>query len=123
MFDGFEPAHVDVGETTIFARRKGRGAPVLLLHGFPETHLMWRDVAPALTEGFTIVCADLRGCGASGKPPSDGALAPHAKRATARDMIRLMETLGFRRFAVAGHGAPVAAAMKAYRREVAPGRR
>lgn len=61
MFDGFEPVTVDVGETTIFARRGGSGEPVLLLHGFPETHAMWHRVAPALADDFTVVCADLRG--------------------------------------------------------------
>jgi haloacetate dehalogenase len=110
MFDGFAEALVDVGETVIFIRRKGHGPPLLLLHGFPETHLMWHRVAPALAEQFTVVCADLRGYGASGKPPSRADHAPHAKSAMARDMVRLMEALGFRRFAVAGHdrGARVA---------------
>src|SRR5262249_56025505 len=59
MFDGFATAEVDVGETTIFIRRKGSGPPLLLLHGFPQTHLMWHRVAPALAEAFTVVCADL----------------------------------------------------------------
>jgi haloacetate dehalogenase len=110
MFDGFETATVDVGETTIFIRRKGSGRPLLLLHGFPQTHLMWHRVAPALAEDFTVVCADLRGYGASGKPPSRPDHAPYAKRAMARDMVRVIEAQGFGRFAVAGHdrGARVA---------------
>jgi len=109
-FEGFERALVDVGETTIFVRRKGSGPPLLLLHGFPQTHLMWRRVAPALAEEHTVVCADLRGYGASGKPPSRADHTPYAKDAMALDMARAMEALGFARFAVAGHdrGARVA---------------
>jgi haloacetate dehalogenase len=75
---------VDVGETTIFIRRKGGGRPLLLLHGFPETHLMWHRVAPALAQGFTVVCADLRGYGASGKPPSRDDHPPYSKRSETR---------------------------------------
>ena len=103
MFDGFETSVVDVGEATIFIRRKGSGPPLLLLHGFPETHLMWHRVAPALAEEFTVVCADLRGYGASGKPPSTSDHAPYAKRAMACDMVRMMRAQGFPRFRVAGH--------------------
>lgn len=110
MFDGFESSRVDVEETTIFIRRKGSGRPLLLLHGFPETHLMWHRVAPDLAEEFTVVCADLRGYGSSGKPPSRPDHAPYAKSAMALDMSRMMEAQGFRRFSVAGHdrGARVA---------------
>ena len=110
MFDGFETSTVDVGDTAIFLRKRGNGPPVLLLHGFPETHLMWHRVAPAIADEFTVVCADLRGYGASGTPPSTSDHAPYAKRAMALDMVRVMESLGFARFAVAGHdrGARVA---------------
>jgi haloacetate dehalogenase len=110
MFRGFETSVVDVGETTIFLRRKGSGRPLLLLHGFPQTHLMWHQVAPALADEFTVVCADLRGYGASGKPPSARDHAPYSKSVMARDMVRVMEAQGFLRFSVAGHdrGARVA---------------
>jgi haloacetate dehalogenase len=110
MFNGFDTSMVDVGETTIFIRRKGSGPPLLLLHGFPQTHLMWHRVAPVLAEEFTVVCADLRGYGASGKPPSRPDHAPYAKSAMALDMVRTMEAQGFSRFSVAGHdrGARVA---------------
>jgi haloacetate dehalogenase len=110
MFDGFETVQVDVGDTTIFARRKGDGRPLLLLHGFPETHVMWHRVAPVLARQFTVVCADLRGYGRSGKPASTPDHAPYAKSAMAIDMVRLMEALGFSTFSVAGHdrGARVA---------------
>jgi haloacetate dehalogenase len=103
MFTGFETGFADVGETTIFFRRKGAGPPLLLLHGFPETHLMWHRIAPMLAEEFTVVCADLRGYGASGKPVSTPDHAPYSKRALALDMVRLMDELGFTRFFVAGH--------------------
>jgi haloacetate dehalogenase len=103
MLEGFEPVEVETGETRIFARRAGSGPPVLLLHGFPQTHLMWRGVAPLLAARFTVVCADLRGYGRSGCPASTSDHAPYAKRAMARDMVALMQRLGFARFAVAGH--------------------
>jgi haloacetate dehalogenase len=103
MFEGFESLAVDTGETTIFLRRSGSGPPVLLLHGFPQTHLMWRDLAPFLARRFTVICADLRGYGRSGCPPSAPDHAPYAKRAMAADMVRVMEHLGFPTFAVAGH--------------------
>src|SRR5437870_7132007 len=102
MFEGFETSSIDVGETTIFIRRKGSGRPLLLLHGFPETHLMWHRVAPMLAEEFTVICADLRGYGSSGKPRSAPDHAPYAKSAMALDMARVMEAQGFSRFAVAG---------------------
>ncbi|MGH8184950.1 MAG: alpha/beta fold hydrolase [Steroidobacteraceae bacterium] len=110
LFSGFESAHVNVGETTIFMRRRGSGKPLLLLHGFPETHLMWHAVAPALAERYTVICADLRGYGASGKPASRPDHTPYSKQALALDMVRLMAAQGFSRFSVAGHdrGARVA---------------
>lgn len=101
--DGFETAEIDTGETAIFARWSGSGPPILLLHGFPQAHLMWRDVAPALARDFTVVCPDLRGYGRSGCPASSEDHAPYAKRAMARDMAIVMEQLGFARFCVAGH--------------------
>ena len=103
MLNGFETAEIQTGETSIFIRRAGSGSPILLLHGFPQTHLMWRDVAPLLAHRFTVVCADLRGYGRSGCPRSTGDHAPYAKRAMARDMVAVMEQLGFSRFSIAGH--------------------
>ncbi|MBZ9986486.1 alpha/beta hydrolase [Mesorhizobium sp. BH1-1-5] len=103
MFADFEALEIDTGAATIFARRAGSGPGLLLLHGFPQTHLMWREVAPSLARDFTVVCADLRGYGQSSCPPSATDHAPYAKRAMAADMVVLMETLGFRRFMVAGH--------------------
>jgi haloacetate dehalogenase len=103
MMDNFEAAEIQTGETSIFARWSGAGSPILLLHGFPQTHLMWRSVAPILARDFTVVCADLRGYGSSGCPASTPDHAPYSKRAMAQDMVILMEQLGFGRFSVAGH--------------------
>jgi len=101
--DQFETMLIDVEATQLHVRRAGEGPPLLLLHGFPQTHRMWRHVAPRLAASYTVVCPDLRGYGCSGCPPSDAAHAPYAKRALARDLVVLMERLGFARFAVAGH--------------------
>src|SRR5919108_2539414 len=103
MFENFETGRVDVAPPTIWFRRGGTGPPLLLLHGFPQTHLMWRSLAPALAEQFTVVCADLRGYGSSGTPPSTPDHAPYAKAAMAGDMVALMERFGFERFSVVGH--------------------
>jgi haloacetate dehalogenase len=83
---------------------------VLLLHGYPQTHVIWHRVAPLLAERFTVVCSDLRGYGDSGKPDSDASHEPYSKRAMARDQLELMRAFGFERFALVGHdrGARVA---------------
>ncbi len=103
MFDGFEAFDVRVGGTTIHGRRGGSGPPLLLLHGIPETHLMWHRVAPALAEEFTVVVTDLRGYGDSGTPASTADHAPYAMREIARDQVAVMRSFGHRRFGVAGH--------------------
>ena len=94
---------LQIDETSIFVSMGGAGPPLLLLHGFPQTHLMWRVIAPLLARSFTVVCADLRGYGRSGCPPSDEHHTAYAKRRMAQDMVLVMEQLGFREFAVAGH--------------------
>ena len=103
IFANIEPIDVSTSATTLHLRRLGSGPALLLLHGFPETHLMWRSVAPLLARRFTVVCPDLRGYGRSGCPPSTLEHAPYAKRAMANDMASLMERLGFPRFSVVGH--------------------
>lgn len=103
MFEGFTAQTIETGDTTIFLQAGGSGPPLLLLHGFPETYLMWRDVAPILARYFSIVCADLRGYGQSGCPVSTADHAPYAKRAMAADMVAVMRQLDFDHFAVAGH--------------------
>jgi haloacetate dehalogenase len=82
---------------------EGAGPPVVLLHGYPQTHVAWHAVAPRLAERFTVVCPDLRGYGASDKPPGDPDHQRYAKRAMAGDVAALMATLGHDRFAVVGH--------------------
>ncbi|WP_239025234.1 alpha/beta fold hydrolase [Rhodoligotrophos defluvii] len=102
-FDDFATIEVSPKGTPVFLRQHGAGPPLLLLHGFPQTHLMWRFVAPLLASRFTVVCPDLRGYGRSGCPPSAPDHGPYAKRAMAEEMASVMEQLGFPRFAVAGH--------------------
>jgi haloacetate dehalogenase len=102
-FAGFETFDIATEGTTIHGRRGGEGPPLLLLHGIPETHLMWHRVAPALAERCTVVATDLRGYGASGTPPSADDHSPYSMRALARDQVEVMRSLGFDRFAVAGH--------------------
>jgi len=102
-FEDFEAIEVQAEETTIFLRRFGSGSAVLLLHGFPQTHVMWRSVAPLLARHFAVICADLRGYGRSGCPASRSDHSPYAKRAMANDMVSVMAQLGFPRFSMAGH--------------------
>jgi haloacetate dehalogenase len=94
---------IDTDEATIAVSRSGSGPAVLLLHGFPETRHMWRQIAALLSERFTVVCADLRGYGESSCPSSGPDHEAYSKRAMARDMAAVMTELGFERFAVAGH--------------------
>lgn len=103
MFEGFEEFDIEVPGTTIHGRRGGSGPPLLLLHGIPETHLMWHRVAPELAGEFTVVATDLRGYGESGTPCSRADHAPYAMRVLARDQAEVMRCLGYPRFAVAGH--------------------
>jgi haloacetate dehalogenase len=103
VFDGFVGATIETSGATIPVVHGGSGPPLLLLHGYPQTHVMWHRVAPGLAERFTVVAGDLRGYGDSGKPVSDPTHLAYSKRAMAEDQVEVMETLGFRRFYVAGH--------------------
>lgn len=103
MFEGFEARRIAGEGTEIFVRTGGSGPPLLLLHGYPQTHVIWHRTAPALAERFTVVCADLRGYGDSGKPQGGGDHGAYAKRTMARDMVAVMAALGFDRFMAAGH--------------------
>jgi haloacetate dehalogenase len=100
---GFEYQRITTGGATINVATRGRGVPLLLLHGYPETHRMWRRVAPTLAEEFAVVCADLRGYGDSSKPEGAPDHANYSKRAMAGDMIEVMAALGHREFLLAGH--------------------
>ena len=103
FFPGFTTHRIDTSGSEIRCVVGGDGPPVLLLHGYPQTHVMWHRVAPALARHYTVVCADLRGYGDSGKPASDDSHAAYSKRAMAADMVELMRDLGHPRFRLAGH--------------------
>ena len=103
MFEGFAALRINTGDADIFLRQSGSGPPLLLLHGHPQTHVMWNRVAPRLAQHFTVVAADLRGYGDSSKPPTTPEHTPYSKRAMALDQVRVMQQLGFERFFVAGH--------------------
>ena len=103
MFEGFADHEVPTGRGSVFARVGGDGPPLLLLHGYPQTHLMWHSTAPLLTGRHTVVVADLPGYGASFRPEPTPDHTAHSKRALAVDLVEAMAVLGHDRFAVAGH--------------------
>jgi haloacetate dehalogenase len=102
LFPGFVSHWIDTEAGRIFARSAGSGPPLVLLHGFPESHVMWHRVAPGLASRFTTVVMDLRGYGWSSAPASTGG-ALYAKREMGRDVVTAMEALGHVRFRLAGH--------------------
>lgn len=110
MFGGFATHDIDIAGVRIHARVGGTGSPVLLLHGYPQTHVIWDRVARALAQSHTVVAADLRGYGDSDKPASEVDHSSYGKRAMAADQVGLMKALGHESFAVVGHdrGARVA---------------
>ena len=103
MFEGFQEKTVIVDGIDIACVVGGSGPPVLMLHGFPQNRAMWAKVAPRLARTFTVVCADLRGYGASSKPPCAADNANYSFRAMAKDQVGLMRFLGFERFHLVGH--------------------
>jgi haloacetate dehalogenase len=113
MFTGFATQRIDVDGVGIQVCHGGIGPPVLLLHGYPQTHVMWHRVAPRMAERFHVVCPDLRGYGDSDKPSGGADHVGYAKRTMAREQLQVMRALGYQRFAVAGHdrGARVALRM------------
>lgn len=113
MFEGFTDASAKVDGITIKAIRGGDGPPLMLLHGHPQTHAIWHKVAPVLARDFTVVAADLRGYGDSGKPDGLADHSNYSKRRLAQDQVELMLSLGFGAFALIGHdrGGRVAARM------------
>lgn len=103
MFDGFEAKTVTVDGIDINLKHAGTGPPLLLLHGYPQTHVIWHKIAPKLAERFSVVVTDLRGYGDSSKPPTDENHTPYSKRAMAADQVAVMSELGFNKFSVVGH--------------------
>jgi haloacetate dehalogenase len=103
MFEGFERSRVEAGGASINVVRGGEGPPVLLLHGSPQTLVMWHLIAPHLAEAFTVIATDLRGYGDSSKPESTPDHEHYSKRAMAEDQISVMRQLGFESFALVGH--------------------
>jgi haloacetate dehalogenase len=112
LFPGFESRYISTDEGRIFCRVGGKadGEPLVLLHGFPQTHVMWHKIAPALGERYRLILPDLRGYGWSSAPRSEAPHTPYSKREMAKDIIRVVEELGHVRFALVGHdrGARVA---------------
>jgi haloacetate dehalogenase len=103
MFEGFEHLRIPTKEAEIDTVKKGTGPPLLLVHGYPQTKAMWHKIAPGLAERFTVVATDSRGYGASSRPPSGEGHLAYSKRRMATDLVEVMRSLGFERFAVAGH--------------------
>jgi haloacetate dehalogenase len=104
LFPGFAKRRVETTDgIQIYLRTGGSGPPLLLLHGYPQTHVMWHKVAPELARHCTLVIPDLRGYGSSSAPLGDEAHATYSKRAMAEDCLLLMRELGHARFMVAGH--------------------
>jgi len=102
-FAGFESHELGTSRGSVFARVAGTGPPLLLLHGYPQTHVMWRETATSLVDRFTVVVADLPGYGQSFRPTPAADHTPHSKRALAEDLVAAMSGLGHERFSVAGH--------------------
>jgi len=103
LYPEFASARIRTSGAEIFARIAGDGPPLLLLHGYPQTHAMWHRIAPILSRDFTVVMTDLRGYGDSSRPSSGHQSQHYSKRAMAADQVEVMEALGFQKFMVAGH--------------------
>ncbi len=103
FFPGFEERRIETSAAVINLVTGGSGPPLLLLHGYPQTHVLWRKIAPRLAQDFTVVIPDLRGYGDSAKPPAGPDQAAYSKRALAQDQVETMAALGHERFRVAGH--------------------
>ncbi len=103
MFEGFRRAGIQAGDVTINAMIGGAGPPLLLLHGYPQSHAMWNGIARILANDFTVVATDLRGYGDSSKPRSLPDCSNYSFRAMAADQVAVMRSLGFEQFHVVGH--------------------
>src|ERR1700722_2967523 len=103
LFPGFVSLSIDTSRGRIFARVGGSGPPLLLLHGYPQTHAMWHRLAPELSKHFELVIPDLPGYGASDVPETDADHTPFSKRGMGKAMVEVMEKLGHPRFSLVGH--------------------
>ena len=103
LFPGFTTRHVATAGARIHCEVGGSGPPLLLLHGYPQTHAMWHRIAPRLAERCTVVCSDLRGYGDSSKPDGGEGHVAYSKREMAKDQVEVMQALGFARFKLVGH--------------------
>jgi haloacetate dehalogenase len=103
IFPGFDKVDVETPRGMIRARIGGKGPPLLLLHGYPQTHVMWHKIAPLIATDFTLICADLPGYGDSFRPPISADHAAHSKRACALDLVEAMRALGYDRWFVGAH--------------------
>lgn len=103
FFPNFKSKKIKTSEAEINLVIGGQGPPLLLIHGYPQSHVMWHKVAPALAKKFTVVATDLRGYGDSSKPKTDETHYPYSKRAMAKDQVEVMQQLGFDTFKVIGH--------------------
>jgi len=103
MFEGFTQSRIAVDGVGLNVRYGGDGPPVVLLHGYPQTHIIWRHIAPALAATHTVVVPDLRGYGDSDCPPSDPEHRNYSKRTMANDVVALMHALGHDTFAIISH--------------------
>jgi haloacetate dehalogenase len=103
FFPGFEQQRVKIGDLTLNLRLGGSGSPLLLLHGYPQTHVTWHRIAPELARHFTVICPDLKGYGDSDAPPPTPDSGNYSKRVMGEEMLALMKALGHPRFAIVGH--------------------
>jgi haloacetate dehalogenase len=103
LFPGFKSGYFDTEEGNVFVRHGGEGPPVLMLHGFPQTHVCWHRIAPELAKTNHVVCMDMRGYGWSSAPRGGAGHQTYSKRAMGRDAVRVMSELGYTQFALVGH--------------------
>ena len=103
MFKNFKQDAVEVNGVNINYKIGGKGEPLLLLHGYPQSHVLWRKIAPLFAENYTVICSDLRGYGDSDKPQSDKKHLTYSKKTMGLDQNELMKKLGFKEYFLVGH--------------------
>ena len=103
MFKNFKQDIIEVNGVNINYKIGGKGEPLLLLHGYPQSHVLWRKIAPLFAENYTVICSDLRGYGDSDKPQSDKKHLTYSKKTMGLDQNELMKKLGFNEYFLVGH--------------------